>query len=60
MDEIMDKYKERFGECFPLMLVSGMSEGQIYEEIKECLKNDKPYEVDNDYDYQKLKYQIQI
>ena len=58
----MDKYKERFGECFPLMLVSGMSEGQfifldrnftwqIYEEIKECLKNDKPYEVDNDYDY---------
>ena len=51
MDEIMDKYKERFGECFPLMLVMGMSDDEICELIKECLKNDKPYEVDNDYDY---------
>ena len=51
MDEIMDKYKERFGECFPLMLVMGMSDDEIRDLIKECLKNDKPYEVDSDYDY---------
>lgn len=47
----MDKYRERFGECFPLMLVSGMSEGQIEDIVKDCLKKNKPYDVDREYDY---------
>lgn len=47
----MDKYKEKFGECFPLMLTMGMNENQIKAAIEECLKNNKPYEVDNEYDY---------
>ena len=51
MDELIDKYKEKFGECFPLMLTRGMSEEDIKEAIKECLKNNKPYEVDTDNDY---------
>ena len=51
MDEIMDKYKERFGECFPLMLVMGMSDDKICELINECLKTNKPYEVNNECDY---------
>ena len=51
MDKLLDKYKEKFGEYFPLMLTRGMSEGQICEEIKECLRNNKPYEVGADSDY---------
>lgn len=51
MDELMEKYEERFGECFPLMLTRGMSEKQIEELIKDCLKEDKPYEVGEKEDY---------
>ena len=51
MDELLDKYKEKFRECFPLMLVRGMSEKQIIESIDDCIKNNKPYEVNADGDY---------
>lgn len=47
----MEKYKKKFGECFPLMLTRGMSEAQIEAAINECLKNNKPYEVGTEYDY---------
>ena len=47
----MEKYKKKFGECFPLMLTRGMSEKQIDDIIKQCLKKNKPYEVGTEYDY---------
>lgn len=47
----MDQYKKKFGECFPLMLTKGMSDNQIEEAIKDCLKKNMPYEVEEDYDY---------
>ena len=51
MDELMEKYKDKFGECFPLMLTMGMNEKQIEDIIKDCLKKNKPYEVNADGDY---------
>lgn len=51
MDELLDKYKDKFGECFPLMLTRGMSEEDIKDAINECLDKGKPYEVDDKYDY---------
>lgn len=51
MDKLLDEYKEKFGECFPLMLTRGMSEDDIIEIVKSCLKNNKPYEVDEERDY---------
>ena len=51
MDELMEKYKEKFGECFPLMLTMGMSEKEIKGIIEMCLGNEKPYEIDTDGDY---------
>ena len=51
MDELLDKYKEKFRECFPLMLTMGKDEKQIEDIIKDCLKKNKPYEVDSDGDY---------
>ena len=47
----MDKYEKKFGECFPFMLTKGMSEKQIEDIIKDCLKKTKQYEVDADGDY---------
>ena len=51
MDELLERYKDKFGECFPLMLTMGMSEKQIDEIIKDCLKKNKPYEVGKEEDY---------
>ena len=51
MDELLDKYEEKFGECFPLMLTMGMSEEEIKYIIKVCLDNDYPYFVESDADY---------
>lgn len=51
MDELMDKYKDKFGECFPLMLTSGMSDEEIKDIIKVCIENDYPYEVGEESDY---------
>ena len=51
MDELMDKYKEMFGERFPLMLTKGMGEKEIEDIIKICIENAHPYEVDAEGDY---------
>lgn len=51
MDKLLIEYKDKFGECFPLMLVMGMSDDKICELIKECLETNKSYEVNNEYDY---------
>lgn len=51
MDELMDKYKEKFGECFPLMLIKGMGEKEIENIIKICIENVHPYDVDAEGDY---------
>lgn len=51
MDELMDKYKEMFDECFPLMLTKGMGEKEIEDIIMICIENDHPYEVDVEGDY---------
>ncbi len=51
MDELLDKYKKKFGECFPLMLTMGMSEEEIKDIINVCLENGNPYSVDSESDY---------
>ena len=50
MDVLLDKYKEHFGECFPLMLCMGMDEEDILQVIQKCLGDDKPYDPDIDPD----------
>ena len=45
------KYKEKFGECFPLMLTKGMGDKKIEDIIKNCIENNSPYEVDEEGDY---------
>lgn len=53
MDELLDKYRYRFGEQFPLMLCRGMSEEDIKQIIQQCLEDGKPYspDLDPDSDY---------
>lgn len=51
MDKVLDEYKEKFGECFPLMLTRGMEEKEIEEIAKKCIADNKPYEVKAENDY---------
>lgn len=44
MNEKLEKYRETFGEQFPLMLCMGMPDKEIIKIIDECLDSGKPYE----------------
>lgn len=45
MNELLEKYQERFDESFPLMLFMGVDEEEIKAKIEECLESDEPYEA---------------
>ena len=43
--DLMDSYKQMFGEYFPLMETYGMEDSDIEKEIKECIDKGTPYKV---------------
>jgi len=43
MDSLLSQYSEKFGESFPIFLVMGMSDDEIDDQIKESIKNNKPF-----------------
>lgn len=47
LDEAMKKYRERFGEQFPLYCTMGMDDGEIVDVIEECLREGEPFELDD-------------
>lgn len=44
--EYLDQYYDTFGDIFPLMQFSG-TEDEIIAEIRKCIINNKPYEIDD-------------
>jgi hypothetical protein len=53
MDALLDKYRDRFGEQFPLMLCRGLTDDEICRTIQQCLDNGEPFdpELDSDSNY---------
>lgn len=53
IDELLDKYEERFDECFPLMLCKGMDDDTLCTVIEDCLDKGKAYapDIDQNEDY---------
>lgn len=45
IDEMMAKYRDRFGEAFPAKF-TGMSDEEVSDTIQECLDTDTPYDMD--------------
>ena len=43
MDELLDKYRARFDDQFPLMLCRAKSDEDICKIIQKCLDDGKPY-----------------
>ena len=43
MDELLDKYAEKFGENFPIYAMMGESENEIMEIVQRGLDEGKPF-----------------
>ena len=48
LEELLNEYRDRFGENFPVMLFRGTPEGDLIQMIQKCLSDDKPFEPDLD------------
>lgn len=48
LDEALTAYREKFDESFPIMMVKGMEESELISVILDCLKNETPYEPEDD------------
>lgn len=48
LQEYLFKYLDKFGENFPIYMCMGFEEDEIIGIIKDCLKSDKPYEVEEE------------
>lgn len=51
LDEAMDDYRMTFGENFPLMMVMGVDEDEIVDEIYECIERNEPCSYDDEVTY---------
>lgn len=43
-DEALKRYREKFGEPFPLYMALGMEDEKIVEIISECVESGKEYD----------------
>ena len=49
--EYLHKYRDLFGEQFPMMACLGMEEDDIIKEIQKCLEKKQPYQYDTEQFY---------
>ena len=47
LEELMERYEEKFGEMIPLKMIH-MTEDELEETLDECLKTGKAYELPED------------
>lgn len=48
LEEVLNQYRERFDENFPVMLFRGTPEGELIQMVLKCLDEGKPFESDLD------------
>jgi hypothetical protein len=48
MEKLLDEYRERFGEQFPLMLCRGIGDDAVCDIIRKCLEDGEPYNPELD------------
>lgn len=46
MEDLLIEYVETFGDSFPLFCLMDLTDEEIIKLIKQCLKENKPYEVE--------------
>lgn len=48
LEKVLNKYRDRFDENFPVMLFRGTPEDELIQTVQKCLDDDKPFEPDLD------------
>lgn len=53
MEKILDEYRNKFGEQFPMFLARHLSDKELIQLVKDCIESGKPYEpeLDENCDY---------
>ena len=46
MDELLNKYIEKFDANFPLFMFKGVDDQEIINIIEKCINENKPYETE--------------
>ena len=47
-EKLLNEYAERFNENFPLYAAPPMTDKEFEKVLMDCLKSDKPYELDEE------------
>ena len=50
MEEKLKQYVKHFGENFPIFIVRHLDKSELVKIIDDCIKNNKPYEVETNDD----------
>jgi len=48
LEQALEKYAERFGECFPIMCMRGTPEAEIITLIEKALESGEPFALSSD------------
>ena len=48
LEKVLNQYRDRFGENFPVMLFRGTPEDELIQTVQKCLDDAKPFEPDLD------------
>lgn len=53
LDEILNEYSDKFDDTFPIFAVTHLSDSELIQLVKDCLKSGKPYnpEWNENWDY---------
>ena len=54
LEEWLNKYYDKFGEDYPLLITTMLSEDEIIEDIRRCIDNNvlaEPLDLDPELDY---------
>lgn len=45
LQELLDEYREKFGDIFPMMACMDMSDEEVAEEVRKCLDSGRPFDI---------------
>lgn len=51
LDEFLQRYRDKFGEAFPLMCCMGMTDSEIADVIGSCIRSEQPFKPIEGVDY---------
>lgn len=51
LEKLLEEYKEKFGDAFPMFVVRNLDDGEIIKLVQKCIEANKPLELEDGVDY---------